>query len=83
MTIRNSKEILKELNKGMKIIRYAVNLAKKSMIIGEVNFKADPKPVRTRKGKATTKSDWPLKDQQTKDLPDADEKGYMLQRGKE
>lgn len=47
--IQNAKEIQKEFNLAIRHFRNAVKMAKKSLIIGEVNFPSTPKPIRTRK----------------------------------
>jgi hypothetical protein len=66
----NSKDVLKEFNLALKHFRNAVKMAKKNLIIGEVNFQTAPKTVRTRKVKSPS-------------LPDADTKGYMKERKEE
>jgi len=63
----NVKEVYKEFNLAKKHFKKAVELAKKSVIIGEINFPSTPKAVRTKKTK-------------NPDLPDADAKGYMKER---
>jgi hypothetical protein len=66
----NIREINQNFRLAKKYFSKAIELAKKNLIIGEVNFPSAPKAVRTRKAKGP-------------DLPDADAKGYMKERKKE
>lgn len=53
MAVVNVKEIFKEFNLAKKHFKKAIELAKKSVIVGEINFPGVVKKVRVRKAKIT------------------------------
>ena len=58
MSIVNIKEVLKEFNLAKKHFKKAIELAKKNMIVGEVNFPGDKK-TKPRKKAATAGEEQP------------------------
>jgi hypothetical protein len=65
MAITNVKEIYKEFNLSKKHFKKAMELAKKNIVVGEINFAGtQPKP-RVRKAKVAPAPEG-------KDLPDLD-----------
>lgn len=74
MAVVNLKDVQKEFNLAIRHFRTAIKLAKKNLIVGQINFEAAEKKPRARKVKVT---------KDPENLPDADKEGYMLPRGKE
>lgn len=84
MAVVNVKEIYKKLNRslweinhGVKGIRETVKMAKKNLLIGEVNFPGAEKKVRVKKVKVAPETEGKA------DLPDLDKSGYMSKRKKD
>ena len=65
---------VKEINKYFKAAKWnfgkAIELAKKNLIVGSVNFPTVEKKARVKKGNPVS----------PENLPDADRKGYMKER---
>ncbi len=53
MVIVNVKEVLKEFNLAKKHFKRAIELGKKSVVVGEIRFTGTEKKVRTRSAKFT------------------------------
>ena len=75
MTIINIKEIFKEFNLAKKHFKKAVELGKKNVVVGQINFAGTPIKVRTRKAKVTPAPEG-------KDLPDLDKDNKFFNRKK-
>lgn len=52
MAITNQKEITQKLNCGLKCIKEAIELAKRSIVVGEINY-TGTKPGRKPRAKKT------------------------------
>lgn len=65
MAIVNVKEIYKEFNLAKKHFKKAVDLAKKSIVVGEISFAGSAMKPRVRKAKVAPAPEG-------KDLPDLD-----------
>jgi len=67
------KNVLKEFNLAKKHFKKAVELGKKNVVVGQINFAGTPIKIRVRKAKVAPEG---------KELPDLDKDGYMKKRKK-
>lgn len=85
MAIVNVKEIYKEFGLAKKHFKKAIELAKGSVVIGEIHFPGTTIKVRTRKVKVTPETEGKavtVGNAGKADLADLDKDGYMSKRKK-